>query len=161
MVHHFCHQGMWVMTYMDDFIVISHSHQQALEQMTLTFCLLNQLGWQVNFEKSNLTLSQSKEFLGLLINTTGPLLFKVPQHKSHALQHDIDCLLHLFRQQGQVPVWKLAAVIGQGVETKAILLAKLLLRNAHCNIAQRANWNSFVSLSTAMILDLKDWRQIA
>jgi len=62
--------------------------------------LLNQLGWQVNFEKSNLMLSQSKEFLGLLINTTGPPSFKVPPHKSHALWHNINCLLCLFRQQG-------------------------------------------------------------
>jgi len=67
--------------------------------------------------------------------------------------------LHLFRQQGQVPVQKLAAVIGQGVAlTKAILSAKLLLHNAYCDIAQRANWNSLVPLSTATILDLEDWR---
>jgi len=102
-----------VMAYMDDFIVISHSHWQALEHTTHTLHLLNQLGWQVNFEKSNLTPSQSKEFLGLLINTTGPLSFKVPPHKSHMLQHNIDHLLRLFRQQGQVPVQKLAAVMCQ------------------------------------------------
>jgi len=46
-------------------------------------------------------------------------------------------------------------VIGQGVAlTKAILPAKLLLHNAYCNIAQRANWNSLIPLSTATILDL-------
>jgi len=50
-------------------------------------------------------------------------------------------------------------VIGQGVAlTKAILPAKLLLHNAYHNIARRANWNSLVPLSAAMILDLKDWR---
>jgi len=80
MVHHLCRQGMWVMAYMDNFIIIGHSHQQALEHMTCTLSILDQLGWQVNFEKSNLTPSQSKEFLGLLIDTTGP-----PPRKSHAL----------------------------------------------------------------------------
>jgi len=50
-------------------------------------------------------------------------------------------------------------VISQEVAlTKAILPAKLLLHNVYHNIAQRANWNSFVSLSTAKILDLEDWR---
>jgi len=44
--------------------------------------------------------SQSKEFLGLLVDTTGPPSFKVPPCKSHALQHDINHLLRLFRQQG-------------------------------------------------------------
>jgi len=85
MVHHLCHQGMQVMAYMDNFIVISHSYQQALEHMTRTLRLLNQLGWQVNFKKSNLMPSQSKEFLGLLVDTTGPPSFKVPPRKSHAL----------------------------------------------------------------------------
>jgi len=136
MVHHLCRQGMWVMAYMDNFIIISHSHQQALEHTTCTLSILDQLGWQVNFEKSDLTPSQSKEFLGLLVNMTGPPSFKVPPRKSHKLQHDINCLLCLFRQKGQVPVQKLATVIGQGVAlTKAILPAKLLLCNAYHNIA--------------------------
>jgi len=43
-VHHLCCQGMWVMAYMDNFIVIGHSHRQALEHMTHTLCLLNQIG---------------------------------------------------------------------------------------------------------------------
>jgi len=147
------------MAYMDDFIIIGHSHQQALEHTTRTLSILDQLGWQVNFKKSNLTPSQSKEFLGLLINTTGPPSFKVPPRKSHALRHDIDRLLCLFRQQGQVPVQKLAAVIGQGVAlTKAILPAKLILCNTYHDIAQRANWNSLIPLSAATILDLEDWR---
>jgi len=77
-VHHLCHQGMRAMAYMDDFIIIGHSHQQALEHTTRTLSILNQLGWQVNFKKSDLTPSQSKEFLGLLVNTTGPPSFKVP-----------------------------------------------------------------------------------
>jgi len=95
----FC-QGVLVMAYMDDFIVLSHSHHQALKHTTLSLHLFNQLGWQVNFKKSDLTPSQSKEFLGLLVNMTGPPLFKVPPCKSHPLQHNIDCLLLLFRQQG-------------------------------------------------------------
>jgi len=100
MVCHLCCQGMWVMAYMDDFIVIGHSHRQALEHTTHTLRLLNQLGWQVNFEKSDLTPSQSKEFLGLLINIIGPPSFKVPPRKSHMLRHDINCLWCLFRQKG-------------------------------------------------------------
>jgi len=78
MVHHLCCQGMLVMAYIDNFIIIGHSHQQALEHTTCTLHLLNQLGWQVNFEKPNLTPSQSKKFLGLLIDTRGPPSFKVP-----------------------------------------------------------------------------------
>jgi len=96
-----------VMAYMDDFIIIGHSHWQALEHTTCTLGIRDQLGWQVNFEKSDLMPSQSKEFLGLLVDTTGPPSFKVPPHKSHLQRHNIDCLLCLFRQQGQVPVQKL------------------------------------------------------
>jgi len=128
MVHHLCCQGVQVMAYMDDFIVIGHSQWQALKHTTLTLHLLNQLGWQVNFKKSDLMPSQSKEFLGL-VNTTGPPPFKVPPLKSHALWLNIN----------RVPVWKLATVISQGVAlTKAILLAKLLLCNAYHDVAQRA-----------------------
>jgi len=89
-VHHLCCQDMRVMAYMDNFIIIGHSHQQALEHTTCTLSILDQLGWQVNFEKSDLTPSKSKEFLGLLIDTTGPPSFKVPPCKSHMLQHNIN-----------------------------------------------------------------------
>jgi len=102
MVHHLLRQGMRVMAYMDNFIIIGHSHQQALEHTTRTLSILDQLGWQVNFEKSDLTPSQSKEFLGLLINTTGPPSFKVPPRKSHTLRHNIDCLLRLFIGRFQI-----------------------------------------------------------
>jgi len=152
--HHLCRQGMWVMDYINDFIVIGHSHQQALKHMTLTLRLLNQLGWQVNFEKSDLMLSQSKEFLeprnSSLIQQAHPCSRCLHASPVRCGMTSIACCASSGR--------KLATVISQGVAlTKAILPAKLLLCNAYCNIAQRANWNSFVSLSTATILDLEDW----
>jgi len=137
MVHHLHHQGMQVMAYMDNFIIIGHSHRQAQEHTTRTLGILDQLGWQVNFcclkrlNRQLMLCHSAWDLHGGTLNEGGPV---------------------------RVPVQKLAAVIGQGVAlTKAILPAKLLLHNAYCNIAWRANWNSLVPLSAATILDLKDW----
>lgn len=151
--------SIWVMAYMDDIIIISHNLVQAHCHLWTMHELLTDLGWQINLKKSDLVLGQVKEILGLLVNTTGPLTFQVPLRKSHTLWHNIDHLLCLSSRQGQVPVWKLVAVVGQGVVlTWAILLVKLLLWNAYRDIACWSSWLAEIKLSKATIHDLKEWR---
>lgn len=158
-IRHLRRLGIQVMAYMDDIIVIGQSLDLTRQHLRSTLELLDRLGWQVNYEKSDLVPGQVKEFLGLLVNTTGPPTFRVPPRKSHALRHDIDRLLHQASSGSLVPVRKLAAVVGQGVAlTRAILPAKLLLRNAYRDIVRRSSWSASVKLSSATISDLKEWR---
>jgi hypothetical protein len=56
------------------------------------------------------------------------------------------------------PVCQLTAVVSQGVAlTREVLLAKLLLHNAYCNMAHQTSWNSSVPLSAATINNLQEW----
>jgi len=50
-----CHQGIQVMAYMDNVIILSQSYTKAHHHTTFTLCLFKKLGWMVNAKKSNTT----------------------------------------------------------------------------------------------------------
>ena len=55
--------------------------------------MLTDLGWVINWEKLSLELSQVKQFLGLIVDTTLEPQFWVLTTKAHALCHNIVHLL--------------------------------------------------------------------
>lgn len=145
------------MAYMDDIIIISSNLELAHCHIHLMLKLLDNLGWQVNFEKSDLEPGQVKEFLGLLVDMLGPPTFCMLLRKLHALCHDSDHL-HLAAHMGEVLVWKLMVVVGQGVALMcAVLLVKLLLWNAYCDIVHWMSWSASVRLSSATLCNLWEW----
>jgi len=74
------------------------------------------------------------------------------------LQLDVHDDIYIKHKYGEETLSHFTILNDSNLMGKATTLTKLLLRNAYWDIAQRANWNSFVLLSTATILDLKDWR---
>jgi len=124
------------MAYMDDLIVMAPSKAEALRQQVTVLETISGLGWHINYEKSLLEPSQSKEFLGLMVDTSTEPLFRVPAEKLHALKHDIKRLLRMHDKAGSVPVRRAAAVAGHCCSlTGAILPAQLLLSNLYHDIS--------------------------
>jgi hypothetical protein len=115
---------------MDDLFIMGSSCAEAEQSTRTTISTLNELGWQINEEKSMLIPSQCTEFLGLLIDMTATPHFKVPMEKIWAVQRDVDHLLLLHDKTGHVPVCKLVAVTSLCISlSKAVLLGPLMLRN--------------------------------
>lgn len=93
MVRHLQWTGIHAMVYMDDMIVMPLLKEAALLAWVTTLCTILSLGWQINWEKSQLQLNQSNEFLGMIVDMTSERCYHVSLAKAHALAHDIDWLV--------------------------------------------------------------------
>ncbi len=63
------------MAYMDDMIVMVVLKEAALQVWATTLHIILGLGWRVNWEKSQLQLSQNNEFLGMIVDMTSELCY--------------------------------------------------------------------------------------
>lgn len=142
--------------YVDDCLLMC-SKSQITDHSDFVLHTFSDLGWRVNLAKSSLVPETQKRYLGFNIDTLGPSSepwITVPKDRIKVLRKDITrILLH-----DSVNVRKLARVAGQCVSmTKAILPAKLLLRNIYRTIASRTSWDSVVYLDAGSVKDLVWW----
>lgn len=149
--------GIRCMAYVDDLLILADSREESEKATELALSLLARLGWKVNLEKSSLIPEQKKEYLGLVVNTEGTPSYEIPAQKKRSLVRDILALLKE-ADKGQVPVRKVAAVAGHCISlARAVLPAKMLLRNLYRDISQRRSWSSKIVLSNPAREDLEEW----
>jgi hypothetical protein len=86
-------QGIRIVHYIDDFLVIASSREQCEREIFVVAELLVALGFWLNWEKSVLHPAQEIEFLGTIISST-PLQFCVPLAKLSKLRANIRQFLH-------------------------------------------------------------------
>ncbi|XP_045127738.1 uncharacterized protein LOC123514154 [Portunus trituberculatus] len=85
-------QGVRLLRYLDDWLLLAHSEQTALEATSYPLRLCASLGIQVYWEKSSLSPSQTRIYLGMEIRS--PLLKVFPTQKQlENLQHQIKTFL--------------------------------------------------------------------
>jgi hypothetical protein len=63
-------QGIILTSYLDDWLLISNSKEEAQHQLQLILDKLQSLGWIINNKKSQLEPTQQLEHLGFRLNTT-------------------------------------------------------------------------------------------
>ncbi|KAK4513662.1 glycosylphosphatidylinositol anchor biosynthesis [Mucor velutinosus] len=68
-LEHLRSRGFRISTYLDDWLLIANSRQQAEAQTRQVVSLLEDLGWLINYKKSVLTPTQQLEHLGFVLNT--------------------------------------------------------------------------------------------
>ena len=61
--------GIQVTAYLDDWLVLRATRQEASRHSTLILNKLHDLGWLVNWKKSTLTPSQTIQHLGYVLDT--------------------------------------------------------------------------------------------
>jgi hypothetical protein len=147
--------GVKVSAYVDDFIV-SASTTYIDEHSQLLLNLLNDLGIRVNYEKSSVTPSCAKEYIGYIIcsDLDEGVCIKIPNKRVTKLRHDITLVL----RKGCVTARGLARITGQCVSmAKAIVPAKLLLRNLYRLLRQRQSWQDILNLDDGSVQDLNWW----
>lgn len=150
-------KGLRLALFVDDFFQMMRP-DMSLEQVQELLSTLEWLGWDINTEKSQLQPGVMCEFIGFKVHSSGvqgPWLQVLP-HKIKKLKRGLRYVLHnAFKA---VNVRLLARLAGQCIAmTKAIVPAKLLLRNVYRTIATKTSWDDCVYLDEKCVLDLKWW----
>ena len=140
--------NLWV----DDFLLMSEK-RFACDHKDLLLNTLEELGWIVNYEKSDLSDSTDCTYVGFEIESNGPggiPWLQVTKKRVTKLKKDI----HRCLSKESIT----SCVAGQCVSmTKAVLPAKLLLQNIYKYIAQRQAWDELTFLPSSVTQELKWW----
>ena len=156
-----CHlraQQLRVNFWVDDGLLMAQPQVAAASKDTFLLTLVK-LGINVNYEKSSLELTTSKEYVGYIVSSVGkddlPYI-KIPSARIIKLKRDIKRAIAT-RDNG-IKARFLARICGQCVSfTKAMLPAKLLLRNLYRVLRARKSWADTVYLDEPCMADLNWW----
>lgn len=78
--------GLNVFAYIDDWLVVSSTREDALRDVNVTLSLLEELGWVVNRKKSNLDPTQSLVYLGAKLDLATGVAFPTDERLHTLLQ---------------------------------------------------------------------------
>ena len=154
-VAHLRQRGLRINLYLDDWLLLVRKSALPAPQIDLLLRTLQELGLHVNLEKSSLSPSTSKVYLGLEISTEGRPQFRVPQEKLHKVRHELSQLL---RASG-LAYRDLARVAGLCTSLlRAVLPGRMFLRNVHRQIAlAKGDLGGRTTLSDGSRADLDWW----
>ena len=153
-IRHIC--GISTVCYVDDYLVndkagsIEHSKNILLSTLT-------NLGYFINFDKSSLQPEFHKKYIGYIVDTKkvdDSVFISIPSDRIKKLKRDIRRTLN----KGCVSARSLARITGQCVSmAKAVLPAKLLLRNLYRLLQTKLSWRDSLVLDGPSRLDLEWW----
>lgn len=147
--------GVKVVAYVDD-LIISDSISKIGASSSFVVNTLESLGYFINYEKSDLTPSTSKPYIGYVIHTdkNNTIWLEVPRDRIHRVSHDIRRVLRL----GKTSARSLARIAGQLISfSKAIIPTKLFLRSVYRLLKSKQNWQTILYLDNSSRLDLEWW----
>ena len=149
-------QGLRLTLYVDDFLLMCKP-RDSLDHKDLLLDTLRDLGWHINYEKSDLSDTTSCSYIGYHISSVGPdglPWITINSKRVAKLRKDLKrCLSHQY-----ITVRRLARVAGQCISMiKAVLPGKLLLQNIYRFIAHRESWDNLVALTAGVKEELLWW----
>ena len=154
-VKYLCQNNLHLASFVDDFLLMLKKIT-ATDHKDFAIQCFQECGWCLNFEKCELKLTMEKNFVGFNVSTwrpEGPWV-KVLSAKIRKLRRAIQKALSL----KVITARNLARLIGQCVAmAKAIMPAKLLLRNAYRLLSSRSHWEDSVYLTDSVKKDLQWW----
>lgn len=154
-------EGIRVVIYLDDILIIAANHEQALQHRDRTLQLLQELGWLVNWDKSVLTPAKKLTYLGVHIDTE-EMTFSLPTEKLSKLANSVAEMLDLHRKH-QLTVRLASKVLGSMTAAAAgIELARLherpLLQEVQVALSAGAHWDDPIRLSPSTREACNWWR---
>ena len=154
-------RGMRCLPYVDDFLGLCSSREEALAARRRAAEVMERLGILRHPEKGFWEPTQRLEHLGLEVDTESGL-FRVPPEKLHRLMDQAKAIGALARREARlVPARLLAGFIGYAQSVHlACPAARFYLRSLHDALATRAHWDARVRLSQQALRDLRWWQQI-
>ena len=138
-------QGVKIALYVDDFVLLS-ADSVSTDHVDLVVHTLDDLGLVINVNKSDLTVSKRKEYIGYIIDTDGPEgipWIYIPEKRIKRLKKDIRRWLN----SGQLGARQVASIIGQcSAMCRSVIPGKLKLRSLHRLLATKQNWCDKITL---------------
>lgn len=161
-IQHLRSLGIRIVAYMDDILIIGRTKEETELHTRQALELLLKLGWKIRLDKSELEPSQNREFLGMLLDTTGELpVLRVPYKKKRKIRREVKRLI-MAAVQGPIPRRRIAQVAGlcnsiarAVAPTKA--LTRGLLRAVGNRSKNRKAWDEKIWLPRQAIDDLAWW----
>jgi hypothetical protein len=118
-----------IVWYVNDFLICLRSKEEAEKDAETVLMVLTQLGWKINWGKSDFVPKQQKTFLEFIINTTKEPTLKVPYQKKRSIKKKVKRLLGLALKSERVKVKRIARVaeLCQAI-SKAVTFTSIYIR---------------------------------
>ena len=152
--------GIKISFYLDDVFVCGPSLEKVEGDLACSLSLLANLGFNINFEKSNLVPSHSLQHLGYIWNSSC-MTISLPQDKLSKIKY-----LSKFCLNNSSSIRDQAALLGNLVSAKnGFLYAPLFYRNFQFNLLDGlhscSNWDDLWPLSNEARVDLLWWVNVS
>jgi hypothetical protein len=92
------------------FLIYLSSKKEVKKDVEAILTVFTQLGWKINWRKSNLVLEQQKTFLGFIINLIKEPTLKVPYQKKKSIKKKVKKLLRSTLKSKRIKVKCIARV---------------------------------------------------
>ena len=149
-------KGLRVLPYMDDFLFLCNSYEEALESRCYVEAILDLLGLRRNVKKAQWEPVQQLKHLGLGVDSVKGQFFVTPDRLERLREFASTLLGRASRCQGLVPRRQLAAFAGLAQSLYlALPAAQHFLRTIHDVISTGKTWQAHVRLSSSARTDLQ------
>jgi hypothetical protein len=141
----------------DDILIMAESLELCIKHTQLMVDTLHSLGWHISWDKSVHEPSRVVEFLGFLVDSTGPIpCLRVPYDKKRNIRNQVRRLIQAGKA-GPVAKRRVSQVAGLcNSVMKAISPTRMLTRSLHNCLNQTPDWEASISLTKPALEDL-DW----
>jgi hypothetical protein len=151
-------KGIRISAYLDDWILIANSKEQAQTQTTALLQTLNSLGWLINYQKSQLNPSQVLDHLGFQLDSQS-MTIRLPGSKIRDLRRSIREVLKNSTTQTPRRIHSLTmrikaatlAIFPANLHTQALMYFK---NNVVKNVR---DWDKTYPLPQACLTELRWW----
>lgn len=150
--------GLLSVNYLDDFLCIGRSYNEALNNLNITKNLLISLGFVINTDKSQMIPSNICKFLGFVFNTTDMKIYLPDEKKHRIFEKTIE-----FLNTKRCSIRYFAEFIG--LLTAACpavrygwLYTKLFEREKFLALGSSENYNKKMNIPNYLTKDFKWWK---
>lgn len=153
-VNHLRAAGIRISSYVDDFL-LGAPVQDIETHHNIVISLFHRLGIILNTEKCSFLPEKVKVYVGYIISTDGALHLQIPKERIKKLHKDIAKVIRTKSATAR----QLARIAGQCISmAKAVIPAKLLLRNVYRLLSSKESWQSNLTIDKDTLNDLIWWQ---
>jgi hypothetical protein len=146
--------------YLDDLLFLDSDAVQLQRKIEEIARFLQQLGWSINWEKSNMLPSKRFVYLGVEWDTE-MMQLRIEQKRNEALKRQVRLWMRIARKGRRVRVRLLAALIGRLSQTRiqhsraSLYLSKMNRMKTQAVLS--AGWNGYVQVKPSILSELLWW----